>query len=103
MVVGGALLFIPMKTSELKAAGARVDIDESTQKGLRMSKRADPAITQAEAAAATVAVCCWHSGLIKTFGDKDGRMFLCPTGNQYWRYQKPRLRKTLLSPRKSIV
>jgi hypothetical protein len=75
-----------MKPSELKTCASRSR--ERTGKTYPMSRRADPPISAIEAEMARVAICCWHGGLIKTFGDKDGRVFFCPTGNQYWRYMQ---------------
>lgn len=75
-----------MKPSELKTGLSRQK--ESTGKTYAMSLRADPPISAAEAEAAGVFICRWHGGLINTFGDKDGRVFFCPTGMQYWRYKK---------------
>jgi hypothetical protein len=52
------------------------------------SDLAEPVITVHEARAATEAICRYHKGLICQTGDKDGSVFLCPIGRQYWRYTK---------------
>jgi hypothetical protein len=75
-----------MKPSELKAAKQRAL--EYSEKKYSMSQRANPPISVVDADLATVAICCWHGGLIKTFGGKNGAVFFCPTGEQYWRYKK---------------
>jgi hypothetical protein len=87
-----------MRPSELNAN--RLPTLERTDKPHPMSPRADPPISALEAESATVAVCCWHGGLIKTFGDKDRRVFFCPIGGQYWRYvKKANVVKQLIYPR----
>ena len=52
------------------------------------SDAADPAITVEEARAAQTSICRLHNGLIRETGDKDGAVFFCPIGRQYWRYTK---------------
>jgi hypothetical protein len=52
------------------------------------SDLAEPAITMEEARSATDAICRYHKGLIRQTGDKDGSVFFCPIGRQYWRYSK---------------
>ena len=94
-----------MRPSDLRARQAPVT--ETKEKRYPMSLRADPPIAAEEVKGATVAVCCWHGGLIKTFGDKDGKVFICPIGNQLWRYNKPGLhtifRAPLTYPRRSGI
>jgi hypothetical protein len=76
-----------MRPSELKAAKTPAVEDDGKKKYLS-SVRADAPITEAEAQAATVAICRWHDGLVRLTGAKDGAVFWCPTGKQYWRWRK---------------
>jgi hypothetical protein len=76
-----------MKPSELKAASTpAVEVDG--KKKYPSSTRANPPITEAEVKTATVAICRWHDGLVRVWGAKDGAVFFCPTGKQYWRWRK---------------
>jgi hypothetical protein len=76
-----------MRPSDLKAAKTPA-IDDDGKKKYPSSVRADPPITEAEAQAATMAICRWHDGLVRIWGAKDGAVFWCPTGEQYWRWRK---------------
>jgi hypothetical protein len=93
-----------MRPSELKAANTPT-LEEDGQKKYPSSSRADPPITEAETAGAQVSICRWHDGLIKLTGDKDGRVFFCPKGNQYWRWRKANQRfwRSLKVIRRGIV
>lgn len=73
-----------MKPSEMKGRDRQVEAREP----LRVSADADPPITEAEARAAPATICCRHNGLVRSFGDKDGSVFYCPIGKQYWRYTR---------------
>ena len=76
-----------MKPRDIKAGLAEAEVELPYAR----SNRADPAITQAEALAATPTNCRWHNGLIKTEptrNDVDGSVFFCPIGRMYWRYSK---------------
>lgn len=50
------------------------------------SPLARPAVTEHEASGADTAICRNHQGLILALGDKEGSVFFCPIGRQYWRY-----------------
>jgi hypothetical protein len=93
-----------MRPSELKAAKTPAVEDDGKKKYLS-STRADPPITAAEAQAATVAVCRWHDGLVRVWGAKDGAVFFCGTGKQYWRWRKrdQGFWRRLKVPRRGIV
>jgi len=52
------------------------------------SNLARPPVTDQEAAGADTAICRNHKGLIRELGDKEGTVFFCPIGRQYWRYTK---------------
>jgi hypothetical protein len=73
-----------MKPSDIKARQPQSEASEP----LRMSAAADPPITEAEARAASAAICRRHNGLIRLTGDKPDAVFFCPIGKQYWRYSK---------------
>lgn len=95
-----------MKPSELKASKKKIVEDDSDKKKYPCSSRANPPITAAEIAANPVSHACpRHSGLIKTFAGKDGQVFFCGTGKEYWRYSKPDYRKRakLKYPPRGIV
>jgi hypothetical protein len=76
-----------MRPSELKAA-TKPAIENSGKKRYASSMRADPPVSEAEMRAAPVSICRWHDGLVRLTGAKDGAVFFCPTGNQYWRWRK---------------
>ena len=76
-----------MRPSELKAANAP-PVEDDGKKKYSSSTTADPPITEAEAQAATMAICRRHDGIVLTWGAKDGAVFWCPTGEQYWRWRK---------------
>jgi hypothetical protein len=64
-----------MSTSgELKAAKTPA-VEDDGKKKYPLSKIADPPITEAEAQAATMAVCRRHNGLVRVWGAKDGAVF----------------------------
>jgi hypothetical protein len=94
-----------MRPSELRRSGE--SNVEQKQKLLPVSSLADPPVSQEEARAAGVAICRWHNGLVKDwpFGVKDGTVFLCPKGKQYWRFSKKgsNYLKPLSYSRKGIV
>jgi len=75
-----------MRPSELKAASTPAVEDDGNKKH-PSSTRANPPITEAESAGATVAIFRWHDG--RVWGAKDGVVFFCPTGKQFWRWRKP--------------
>jgi hypothetical protein len=77
-----------MRPSELKAATTPI-IEINGKNKYPSSTTANPPITEAEVQAATMAVCRRHDGLVRVWGAKDGAVFFCPTGNQYWRWRKP--------------
>lgn len=52
------------------------------------SSIAEPPISADEARAADTAICRYHKGLITQVGDRDGAVFFCPMGQEYWRYTK---------------
>lgn len=54
------------------------------------SKSADarPPVQNTELDSATDAICPYHKGLISLMGDREGSVFWCPIGRQYWRYRK---------------
>lgn len=57
------------------------------------STAARPPIQPSEAQASSHAVCVIHKGRISHSPletDTDGRVFFCPIGRQYWRYQRSR-------------
>jgi hypothetical protein len=76
-----------MRPSELKAATTPT-VEDDGKKKYPSSTRADPPITEAETLTAQVSICRWHDGLIRLTGAKDGAVFFCPTGKQYWRWRK---------------
>jgi hypothetical protein len=76
-----------MRPSEIKAAKMRA-VDDDGKKKCASSTRADPPISEAETVAAQVSICHWHDGLVRLTGDRDGAVFFCPIGKQYWRYAK---------------
>lgn len=51
------------------------------------SPLARPPIQPDEAKNADTAICRNHKGLITVTGDVEGRVFFCPIGKSYWRYQ----------------
>jgi hypothetical protein len=55
---------------------------------LTFSPRARPPIQPLEAQVADTAICRHHKGLITITGDRDGSVWYCPIGKQYWRYSK---------------
>lgn len=58
-----------------------------------MSKAALPPISAAEAKGADTAICPLHRGMIArmpTSMDREGRVYFCPIGGQYWRYRRER-------------
>ena len=55
---------------------------------MKFSTLARPPIQQREAEKALTAICPNHDGLIAKTGDKDGTVFFCPLGGEYWRYAK---------------
>lgn len=75
-----------MRPSDFKASQKREEPVDA--KPLALSQSADPPITEAEAREADHAVCTWHKGLITVTLDKDGRVFWCPVGKEYWRYRR---------------
>jgi hypothetical protein len=76
-----------MRPSELKAAKAPT-VEDDGKKKYPSSPKADPPISAAETVGAQVSICRWHDGLIRLTGAKDGAVFFCPTGKQYWRWRK---------------
>lgn len=52
------------------------------------SSLAEPPIAADEARGADIAICRYHKGLITQTGDRDGAVFFCPMGQEYWRYTK---------------
>jgi hypothetical protein len=92
-----------MRPSELKAAqNQRV---ETNDKPLPVSKCAYPPISQEEARSAGVSICRWHGGLVRMTGEKDGRVFYCPKGREYWRFSNKNREfyKPISYSRKGIV
>ena len=55
-----------------------------------VSPHARPPIQPHELEVAQDAICVYHKGLIAQTGDKAGRVFWCPKGRQYWRYEPDR-------------
>lgn len=53
-----------------------------------LSPDARPPVQASEAEAAEDAICPYHKGLITVTGAKEGAVFWCPTGRQYWRYRR---------------
>lgn len=49
---------------------------------------ARPLVNDAEADEAEDATCPYHKGLITVTGAKEGAVFWCPIGRQYWRYRR---------------
>lgn len=88
-----------MKPSDLKSATGQTE----ERKPLPLSSRADPPITHEEAEAAQTSTCCRHNGLIEMTGDKDGTVFFCPIGKQYWRYSKKKRMKPIKYPAMGAV
>jgi hypothetical protein len=77
-----------MKPSELAAGPG--EVSESTLPYPR-SDLADPPITEEEARTAKDSNCPRHGGLILASPlpeDRDGTVFFCGVGRQYWRYTK---------------
>lgn len=52
-----------------------------------VSNRARPPIQPHELEVAQDSICVYHKGLVAHTGDKPGRVFWCPLGRQYWRYE----------------
>jgi hypothetical protein len=57
---------------------------------MTFSPLARPPIQAIETEGADTAICPYHKGLIRETGDKEGTVFFCPIGRQYWRYTKQR-------------
>jgi hypothetical protein len=55
-----------------------------------VSTLARPPIQPHELEVAQDAICVYHRGLITQTGDKVGRVFWCPVGRCYWRYEPER-------------
>lgn len=56
---------------------------------MKFSELARPPIQPAEAESAEHSVCRNHKGLIRfSVEEKDGTVFYCPIGRQYWRYAR---------------
>lgn len=55
---------------------------------MKASDLARPPISATETVDAETAICRNHKGLICETGDIDGRVFFCPIGKSYWRYQR---------------
>jgi hypothetical protein len=93
-----------MKPSELKAAKTRA-VDDDGKKRCPSSPRADPPIREAETVAAQVSICRWHDGLVRLTGAKDGAVFFCPIGKQYWRNAKrdESFHRALRYPKRGVV
>lgn len=53
---------------------------------MKLSNLARPPIQSHETDGAETAICCNHGGLIRLTGDRDGRVFFCPKGGEFWRY-----------------
>ena len=51
------------------------------------SQDARPPIQPEEMAMCDDAICLNHRGLIRQTGAKEGTVFWCPVGRQYWRYK----------------
>lgn len=52
-----------------------------------LSTLARPPIQAHEIESAVDSVCPYHKGLIRETGDRPGKVFWCPIGRQYWRYE----------------
>jgi hypothetical protein len=93
-----------MRPSELRAAQTPI-IEDDGEKKYPSSTRADPPISEAETVGAQVSICRWHDGIVRLTGAKDGAVFFCPTGKQYWRWRKPdqRFWRRLRVVRRGIV
>ena len=57
---------------------------------MKLSNLAHPPIQPKETDKAETAICRNHNGLIRLTGDRDGRVFFCPVGNEFWRYSAKR-------------
>ena len=81
-----------MKPSELRA-GTRTPVEAETKKqpDRSMSPHAEPPISEDEAKTAPIAVCLWHDGIVRLTGDREGAVYFCPIGRQYWRYTRKRV------------
>jgi hypothetical protein len=92
-----------MRPREIKTTGRA--IENIGKKRDPSSATADPPISEAETLAAPVSICRWHDGLIRLAGAKDGAVFFCATGGQYWNWQKPdqRFWRSLKVVRRGIV
>lgn len=53
---------------------------------MSLSTLARPPITQEEAERADHSICPYHGGRPGAGWFRDGRVFFCPIGRQYWRY-----------------
>lgn len=56
----------------------------------KFSDQAIPPISEAEAEKAQHSICRIHNGLVCETGDKEGAVFFCPIGRQWWRYTNKR-------------
>ena len=71
-----------------------------------LSQDARPPIQRDEAEIAQDAICSYHKGLVRSVPPKEGEVFWCPIGRQYWRYRKNTndgFRSRLSYPRIGIV
>lgn len=55
---------------------------------MKLSPLASPPIQTHEIEQAPTAICVNHNGLIRHTGDREGRVFYCPIGKEFWRYAK---------------
>jgi hypothetical protein len=55
-----------------------------------VSTVARPPIQPHELEVAQDSICVYHKGRITHTGDRRGRVFWCPIGRQYWRYEPDR-------------
>jgi hypothetical protein len=53
-----------------------------------VSPDARPPVQRDEAEAAPDSICPYHKGLVTLTGEREGAVFWCPIGRQYWRYRK---------------
>jgi len=70
------------------------------------SSDARPPVQNSEMETADDAICPYHRGLISLNPPKEGTVFWCPIGRQYWRFRKdntPGFTSRIVYPRIGIV
>jgi hypothetical protein len=80
-----------MKPSELRGGNPAEMRPAAPDVPVNISRDAKPPITQKETEGAEGSVCRWHGGIIGRFPApaQYGKVFFCPIGQQFWRYENP--------------